>query len=48
MIWECLGDITVRARFVQVTTVADLKRCLVDGSTMGARGELAAEDRVSY
>lgn len=27
VIWECLGDITVRARFVQVTTVVDLKRC---------------------
>ena len=46
VIWECLGDITVRARFVQVTTVADLKRCMVYG--MGAQGELAAEDRVSY
>lgn len=28
VIWECLGDITVRARFVQVTTVADLRRCM--------------------
>ena len=40
VIWECLGDITVRARFVQVTTVADLKRCMVYGPGMGVLWEL--------